>query len=57
MGTKENTAGIKRVKTHQNVITLINLDISRNTYKRESGKKSQITTRMKITRRNVIIEK
>ena len=39
MGTKEKNAGIKKVQTYQNVITGINLDISRKTVKIESRKK------------------
>ena len=57
MGTKENTVGIKKVQTYQNIITATNPEISINTVVREPGNKNQGTTRTKITRRNAIIPK
>ena len=38
-GTRENTAGIRKVKMYQNVITATNLEISRTTDGRESERK------------------
>ena len=55
--TRENTAVINNVRTYQHAITATNQNMSRKTSGRESGKKKQITTRTKITRRNAIIEK
>ena len=57
IGTKKKTAGIKNVQMYQNVITMTNLDMSKNIVGRKSGKKNQRTTRINITRRNAIIEK
>ena len=57
MGTKENTVGIKKVQTYQNIITATNPEISINTVVREPGNKNQGTTRAKITRKNAIIPK
>ena len=52
-GTKKNTAGIKKVQTHQNVITEINIDISRKTFRRESGNKKQIMKKLNISMRSL----
>ena len=53
--TRENTDVIKKVGTYQNFITETKPEMSRNTIGRESGKKNQIITKMKIARRNAII--
>ena len=37
--TKENTSGIKKVQTYQNITTVKKLDMSRKTSRRDSGKK------------------
>ena len=55
--TKENTSGIKKVQTYQIFIAAKKPGTSRKTVGRESGKKKQRAIRMKITRRNAIIEK
>ena len=57
MGTRENTAGIKKVPTYQDLITVTNLEMSRKTVRKYSGKKNKITTRTNMTRRNLIIAK
>ena len=56
-GTKENTSGIMRSQTYQNVITATNPVTSRKTAGRESGKKSQKATKTNIIGRNAIIAK
>ena len=56
-GTMEKNSVIKKVQTYQNVITTKNLDTSRKTFGKKPGKKSQRTTRTKITIRNDIISK
>ena len=53
--TRKETAGINKVQTYQNIMTATNLDMSRKTVRIESAKKNQGTTRMNITRTNVII--
>ena len=47
MATKENITVKKRVQMYQNVITATNPNMSRKTVGRESGKKKQITTRIR----------
>ena len=55
MGTSQSTAGTEKVQTCQNFTTVEKLDITRNTEIRDSGKKNQGTTRMKIIKINAII--
>ena len=57
MGTREDTDGINKVRLYQNIITVTNLEISRNIDGRELGIKDQRTTKTNITRRSVIIAK
>ena len=55
--TMYNTSDIKKVITYPNIIASTKLYTSGSTIGREKEKKNQRTTRKKITRRNVIIEK
>ena len=54
MDNREKKNGIKKVQTYQNVVTEINLNISRKTVRKELGKKNKITTRMNIRRRRMV---
>ena len=57
MGTRKNTADIKKVKNYPTVITVTNPDMPRKTARIYSGNKNKNKTRTKIPRRNAINEK